>query len=163
MKFRLDESQVGIKTARRNTNDLRYADDTTLMAENEEDLKSLLMRMKKENEKADSKFSIQKTKIMTSNLISSCQKESEKVEVETDFILLGLAWTVTAPMKLRCLLLGGKAMTNLVSVLKSRDVTLPTKVYIIKAMIFPIVIYGCESWSIKKAEPQRIDSFKLWC
>ena len=133
------------------------------MAENEEDLKSLLMRMKKENEKADLKFSIQKTKIMTYNLINSWQKEREKVEVETDFILLGLARTATAPMKLRLLLLGGKAMTNLVSVLKSRDVTLPTKVYITKAMIFPTVIYGCEIWSIKKAEPQRIHSFKLWC
>ena len=161
MKFRLDESQVGIKVARRNTNNLRYA-DATLMAENEEELKSLLMRMKKESEKAGLKFSIQKTKIMTSNLINSWQKERGKVEVDTDFILLGLVWTATAAMKLRCLLLGGKAMTNVVSVLKTRDITLPTKGHIIKAMIFPIVIYGHESWSINKAENQRIDSFELW-
>ena len=120
------------------------------------------MRMKKESEKAGLKFSIQKTKIMTSNLINSWQKERGKVEVDTDFILLGLVWTATAAMKLRCLLLGGKAMTNVVSVLKTRDITLPTKGHIIKAMIFPIVIYGHESWSINKAENQRIDSFELW-
>ena len=154
MKFRLDESQVGIKIARRNTNNLRYA-DATLMAENEEELKSLLMRMKKESEKAGLKFSIQKTKIMTSGPITSWQIARKKVEMMTDFLSLGSKITVDGNCGYeikRLLLLGKKVMTNLDSILKSRHITLPAKVHIVKAMVFPVVMYGCESWTMKKAE-----------
>ena len=151
---RLDESQAGIKTARRNINSLRYADDTSLMAKSEEELKSLLMKVKEESEKAGLKLNIQKMKIMASGPITSWQIDGETGEIVADFIF----WApkslqmVTAAMKLRHLLLGRKAMTTLDSILKSRDITLPTKVPIIKAMVFPVVLYGCESWTIKKAE-----------
>ena len=154
----LDESQTGIKIARRNINNLRYVDDTILMAENEEELKSLLMRVKEESEKAGLKLNIQKTKIMASGPITSWQIEDAKVEAVTDFIFLGSKITVDGDCSHeieRCLLLGRKAMTNLDSILNSRDIILPTKMY--------IVMYGCESWSIKKTEHQRIDAFKLWC
>ena len=162
----LDELQAGIKIAGRNINSLRYADDTTLMAENEEELKSFLMKVKEESEKAGLKLNIQKTKIMASGPISSWQIEGEKVEAVIDFIFLGSKITVDGDCSheiKRCLLLGRKAMTNLDSVLKSRDITLPTKVHIVKVMVFPIAMYGCESWTIKKAERRRIDAFKLWC
>ena len=162
----LDELQAGIKIAGRNINSLRYADDTTLMAENEEELKSFLMKVKEESEKAGLKLNIQKTKIMASGPISSWQIEGEKVEAVTDFIFLGSKITVDGDCSheiKRCLLLGRKAMTNLDSVLKSRDITLPKKVHIVKVMVFPIAMYGCESWTIKKAERRRIDAFKLWC
>ena len=160
----LGEAQAVIKTARRNINNLRYADDTTLMAESEE-LKSLLMKVK-ENEKFGLKFNIQKTKIMTSGSITSWQIDGETMETVRDFIFWGSQITADgdcSPIIKRCLLLGRKAMTNLDSILKSRDITLLTKVCLAKAMVFPIVMYGCESWTIKKAEHQRIDAFELWC
>ena len=151
----LDEAQAGIKIAGRNTNNLRYADDTTLMAENEE-LKSLLMKVKEESEKGGLKLNIQKTKIMASGPIISCQRDGETMETVTDFFFFcGSKITVDSDCSheiKRPLLLGGKAMTNLDSILKSRDVTLPTKVRLVKAMVFPVVMYGCESWTIKKAE-----------
>ena len=159
----LDEVQAGIKIARRNINNLRYADDTTFMAEREE-LKSLLMKVKEESEKAGLKLNIKKTKIMASGLITSRQIEGEKVEIVTDFIFLGSEITVDGDCSheiKRRLLLGRKAMTNLDSILKSRDITLPTKVHIVKAMFFPVVMYGCESWTIKKIEHQRSDAFEL--
>ena len=162
---RLDEAHAGIKIARRNINNLRYADDTTLVAESEEDLKSLLMKVKEESEKVGLKLNIQKTKIMASGPITLWQIEGETMETVTDFI----SWApkslqmVIAAMKLRCLLLGRKVMTNLDSIFKSRDIALPTKVHLVKAMVFPVVMYGCESWTIKKAEHQRIDAFELWC
>ena len=152
---RLDESQAGIKTAERNINNLRYADDTTLMAESEEELKSLLMRMKEESEKAGLKFNIQKTKIMAFGPNTSWQIDGEKVETVPDFIFLGSKITADGDCSheiKRYLLLGRKAMTNLDSILKSRDITLPTKVCIVKAMVFPVVMYRYESWTIKKAE-----------
>ena len=152
---RLDESQPGIKIARRNINNLGYADDTTLMAENKEELKSLLMRVKEETEKAGLKLNIQKTKIMASGPITSQQIDGGKVETVTDFILLGSKITANGDCSLeikRCLLLERSAMTNLESILKSRDVTLPIKVCLVKAMVFPVVMYGYESWTIKKAE-----------
>ena len=152
---RLDESQAGIKTAERNINNLRYADDTTLMAESEEELKSLLMRMKEESEKAGLKFNIQKTKIMAFGPNTSWQIDGEKVETVPDFIFLGSKITADGDCSheiKRYLLLGRKAMTNLDSILKSRDITLPTKVCIVKAMVFPVVMYRCESWTIRKAE-----------
>ena len=160
----LDEGQAGIKIARRNINNFRYADDTTLMAESEE-LKSLLMKVK-ESEKAGLKLNIQKTMILASGPITSWQIDGETMETVTD-IILG-ASKVTADgdcsheMKRR-LFLGRKAMTNLDSILQSRDVTLPTKIRLVRAMVFPVVMYGCESWTIKKAERQRIDAFELWC
>ena len=167
----LDDAEAGIKTARRNINNLRYADDTTLMAESEKELKSLLMRMKEKSEKLGLKLSIPKTKIMASRPITSWQTDGEKVEAVTDFIFLGSKITADYDCSLeikRCLFLGRKVMTNLDSILsrgsiKSRDITLPTKVCVVKAMVFPAVMYGCESWTIKKAEHQRIDAFKLWC
>ena len=162
----LDESQGGIKIPRRNINKLRYADDTTVMAESEEELKSLLMRVKEESEKTGLKFNIQKTKIMESGPITSWQIDGEKVEALTDFIFLGSRITGDGDCSheiKRCLLLGRKAMANLDSILKSRDITLPTKVCMVKAMVFPVVMYGCESWTITKAEYQRTDAFKLWC
>ena len=148
----LDESQAGIKISGENINNLRYADDATLMAESEEELKSLLMKVKEESEKAGLKLNIQKAKIMTSGPITSWQIDGETMEIVTDYSLgLQNHWTMTAAMKLS-LLLGGKAMTNLDSILKSRDIILPTKVHLVKAMVFPVVVYGCESWTIKKAE-----------
>ena len=159
----LDEAQAAIKIAGRNINNLRYADDTTLMAESEEELKTLLIKVKEESEKADLKLSIQKTKIMASSPITSQQIDGETV---TDFIFFGSKITADGDCSheiKRHLLLGSKAMTNLDSMLKSRDITLPTKVHILKAMVFPVVMYGCESWTINKAEHRRIDAFELQC
>ena len=161
----LDEAQAGIKIAGRNINKLRDADHTTLVAESKE-LKSLLMKVKGESEKVDLKLNIQKTKIMASGPITSWQIDGETMETVTDFIFLGSKITADGDCShkiKRCLLLGRKVMTNLDSILKSRDITLPTKVPLVKAMIFPIVMYGCENSTIKKAECQRIDAFKLWC
>ena len=161
----LDESQAGIKIAGRNISNLSYADDTTLMAESEEELKSLLMKEKKEeSEKVGLKHNIQKTKIMASGPFTSWQIDGETMETATDFIFFGSKITSDGDCSheiKRCLLLGRKAMTNLDSIFKSRDITLPTKVRLVKAMVFPVVMYGCESWTIKKAEYQRIDAFEL--
>ena len=153
----LDDAQAGIKIARKNINNLRYADDTTLMAESEEELKSLLMKVKEESQKVDLKFNIQKTKIMASGSITSWQTDGERVETVRDFIFLGSKITADGDSSheiKRCLLLGRKVMTNLDSILKSRDITLPTKVHLVKAIVFPADMYGCESWKahIKKAE-----------
>ena len=148
----LEEAQAGIKIAGRNTNNLRYADDTTLMAEREEELRSLLMKVKEESEKVGLKLNIQKTKIMASGPITSWQIDGETV---ADFIFLGSKITADGDCRheiKRHLLLGRKVMTNLYSILKSRDITLPTKVHLVKAMVFPVVMYGCESWIVKKAE-----------
>ena len=152
---RLAKAQAGIKIAGRNINNLRYADDTTLMAESEEELKSLLMKVKEESEKADLKLSIQKTKIMASSPITSWQTDEEKMETVIDFMFLGSKIIANGDCSHKIkkhLLLGRKAMTNLDSILKSRDITLTTKVHLAKAMVFPVVMYGCESWTIKKAE-----------
>ena len=160
----LDESQAGIKIARRNISNLRHADNT-LTAESEQELKSLLMKVKEESEKAGLKLSIQETKIMASGPNTSWQIDGEKVETVTDFIFLGSKIIADGDCSheiKRCLLLGRKAMTKLDSIIKSKDITLPTKVHIVKVIVFPAVMYRCESWTIKKAEPQRIDSFKLW-
>ena len=159
----LDEAQVGIKIAWRNINNLRYADDTTLKAKSEEELQSLLMKMKEESEKVGLKLSIQKSKIMASSPIISWEIDGETV---ADFIFGGSKITADGYCSHEigtCMLSGRKAMTNLDSILKSKDITLLTKVCIVKAMVFPIVMYGCESWTIKKAEHQRIDAFELWC
>ena len=161
----LDEAQNGIKMAGRNINNLRYGDDTTLMAESEEELKSLLMTVKEEREKVGLKLNIQKTKIMASGPITLWQIDGETMETVTDFIFGGSKIAADGDCSheiKRCLLLGRKAMTNLDSIWKSRDITLPTKVHLVKAMVFPVVIYGCESWTVKKAECWRIDAFKLW-
>ena len=161
----LDEAQAGIKIAGRNISNLRYADDTTLMAESEE-LKSLLKKVKEESEKVGLKFNIQKTKIMTSSPITSWQIDGETVETVADFIFLASKITADGDCSheiKKYLLLRRKVMTNLDSILKSRDITLPTKVHLVKAMVFPVVMYGCECWTIKKAEHQRIDAFELWC
>ena len=163
---RMDESQAGIKIAGRNINNLRYADDTTLMAESEEELKSLLMKVKEESEKASLKLNIQKTKIMASGPITSWQKDGETLETVRDLIFLESTITADGDCShkiKRRLLLGRKAMTNLDSILKSRDITLITKVHLVKAIVFPVFMYGCEIWTIKKAEHQRIDAFELWC
>ena len=162
----LDEAQAGIKFARRNINNLRNADNTTLMAKSEEELKSLLMKVKEESEKVGWKLNIRKTKIMASNPILSRQidGEMETVEAVTDFILLGSKITVDGDCSheiKRHLLFGRKVMTNLDSILKSRDITLQTKVRLVKAMVFPVVMYGCESWTIKTVDHQRIGAFKL--
>ena len=152
---RLDETQAGIKIARRNINNLRYADDTTLMAESKEELKSLLMKVKEETEKVGLKLNIQKTKIMASGPITSWEVDGETVETVSDFIFWGSKITANGDCRheiKRRLLLGRKAMTHLGSILKSRDITLPTKVYLVKAIVFPVVMYGCESWTIKKAD-----------
>ena len=152
--------------ARRNINNLRYADDTTLMAESEEELKSLLMKVKEESEKVDLKLNIQKSKIMACGSITSWQIDGETLETVADFILRVSKITADGDCShkiKRCLLLGRKVMTSLDSILKSRDVILPTKVCLVKAMIFPVIMYGHESWTIKKAEHRRIDAFKLWC
>ena len=151
----LEEAQVGIKIAGRNINNLRYADDTTLMAESEEELKSLLMKVKEESEKVGLKLKIQKTKIMASGPITSWQIDGKTVETVADFILGGSKITADGDCSheiKRHLLLGRKVMTNLDSILKSRDITLPTKAHLVKAMVFPVVMYGCESWTVKKAE-----------
>ena len=151
----LEEAQAGIKIAWRNINNLRYADDTTLMAESEEELKSQLMKVKEESEKAGLKLKIQKTKIMASGSIISWQIDGKTVETMTDFIFLGSKITEDGDCSheiKRRLLLGRKVMTNLDSILKSRDITLPTKVRLVKAMVFPVVMYGCESWTVKKSE-----------
>ena len=161
----LEEEQAGIKIARRNINNLRYADDTTIIAETEE-LKSLLMKVKVESEKVGLKLNIQKTKIMASGPITSWQIDGETMEIVSDFILGGSKITADGDCSheiKRRLLLGRKVMTNLDSILKNRDITLSTKVCPAKAMVFPVVMYGCESWTIKKAEHRRIDAFELWC
>ena len=160
----LDEAQAGIKIAGRNINNLRHADDTTLMAESEEELKSLLMEVKEKSGKAGLKLNIQKTKIMASSSVTSQQIDGETMETVEDFIFLGSKITADGDCSheiKRCLLLGRRAMTNLDSILKSRDITLLTKVHLIKAMVFPVVMYGCESWTVKKAECRRIDAFEL--
>ena len=162
----LEETQAGIKIARRNLNNLRYADDTTLMAESEEELKSLLVKVKVESEKVGLKLSIQKTKFMASGPITSWEIDGETVETVSDFIFWGSKITADGDCSheiKRRLLLGRKIMTNLDSIFKSRDITLPTKVHLVKAMVFPVVMYECESWTVKKAECQRIDAFELWC
>ena len=162
----LEEAQAGIKIAGRNINHLRYADDTTRMAESEEELKSLLMKMKEESEKVCLKLNIQKTNIMASVPITSWQIDGKTVETVADFIFLGSKITVDGDCSLaikRHSLLQRKGMTNRDSVLKSRDITLSTKVCLAKAMVFPVVMYGCENWTVKKAEHQRIDDFELWC
>ena len=151
----LEETQAGIKIARRNINNLRYADDTTLMAEGEEELQSLLMKVKEESEKVGLKLNIQKTKIMASGPITSWEIDRETVETGSDFILGGSKITADGDCSheiKRHLLLARKVMTNLDSIFKSREVTLPTKVRLVKAMVFPVVMYGCESWTVKKAE-----------
>ena len=162
----LEEAQAGIKIAGRNINHLRYADDTTLMGESEEELKSLLMKVKEESEKVGLKLNIQKTKIMASGPITSWEIDGETVETVSDFIFLGSKITADGDCSYeiqRCLLLGRKVMTNLDSIFKNRDTTLPTKVRLVKAIVFPVVMYGCESWIVKKAECQRTDAFGLWC
>ena len=164
-KAGLEEAQAGIKIAGRNINNLRYADDTTLMAESEE-LKSLLMKVKEESEKVGLKLNIQKTKITASSPITSWQIDGETVETVGDFILEGSKITADGDCSheiKRRLLPGRKDMTNLDSILKTRDITLPTQVRLVKAMVFPVVMYGCESWTIRKAERRRIDAFELWC
>ena len=157
------EVQAGIKIARRNINNFRYADDTTLMTESEKELKSLLMKVKEESENVGLKLNIQKTKIMASGPIALWQIDGE---TEADFIFLVSKITADGDCSheiKRRLLLGRKVMTNLVSIFKSRDITLPTKVRLVKAMVFPVFMYGCESWTVKKVECQRIDAFELWC
>ena len=162
----LEEAQAGIKIAGRNINNPKYTDDTTLMAESEQELKSLLMKVKEESEKVGIKLNIQKTKIMASGPITSWQIDGETVETVADFILGGSKITADGDCSheiKRRLLLGRKVITNLDSILKSREITLSTKVRLVKAMVFPVVMYECESWTIKKAEGPRIDAFELWC
>ena len=161
----LEEAQAGIKIAGRNINNLRYADDTTLMAESGEELKSLLMKVNEESEKVGLKLNIRKTKIMASGSITSWEIDEETVETVADFIFLGSKITADCDCSheiKRRLLFGWKVMTNIDSILRSRDITLPTKVCLVKAMVFPVVMYGCESWTIKKAECQRIDAFEWY-
>ena len=163
---RLDEAQTGIKIAGKNINSIRYADDTTLMGKSEEELKSLLMKAKEESEKDGLKLNIQKPKIMASGPTISWKIDGEEMETVADFIFLGSRITADSECSheiKRCLLLGRKAMTNLESIFKNRDITLPTKVHLIKAVVFPVVMCGCERWTIKKTEGRRIDAFKLWC
>ena len=162
----LEEAQAGIKIAGRNIYNLRYADDTTLMAENEEELKSLLIKVKEESEKVGLKLNIQKTKIMASGRITSWQIDGETVEIVSEFILGGSKITADGDCSheiKRRLLLGRKLKINLDSMLKSRNITLPKKVRLVKAMVFLVVMYGCESWTVKKAECGRTDAFELWC
>ena len=160
----LNEAQAGIKIAKRNINNLRHTDDTTIMAESKEELKSLLKKLRGEW-KSWLKTHIQKTKIVASSPITSWQINGETTEAVTEFIFLGSKITAdgdcTHEIK-RCLLLGRKAITNIDSILKSRDITLPTKVHTVKAMVFPVIMYRCESWTMKKTECQRIDAFELW-
>ena len=161
-----DEAQAGIKIAGRNINKLRYADGTTLMEESEEELKSFLMKAKEEGENVGLKLSIQKTKSMASGPITSWEIDGETVETVSDLILGGSKITADGDCSheiKRCLWLGRKVMTNRDSILKSRDITLPTKVHLVKAMVFPVVMYGCDSWTVRKAERQKIDAFELWC
>ena len=161
----LEETQAGIKIAGRNINNLRYADDTILMAESEE-LKSLLMKVKVESGKVGLKLNIQKMKIMASGPITSWEIDGETVETMSDFIFGGCKITADGDCSheiKRRLFFGRKVMTNLDSIFKSRDITFPTKVHLVKAMVFPVVMYGCESWTVKKAEHRRIDAFELWC
>ena len=161
----LEEAQAGIKIAGRNVYNLRYADDTTLMAESEKELKSLLMKVKEESEKVGLKLNVHKTKIMASGPITSWQIDGETMETVRDFILEGSKITADGDCSheiKRRLLLGRKLMTNQDSILKGRDITLPTKVHLVKAMVFPVVMYGCGGWTIKKAECQRIDAFECW-
>ena len=161
----LEEAQAGIKIAGRNINNLRYADDTTLMAESEEELKSLLMKVKEESEKVGLKLNIQKTKIMASGPITSWQIDGEIVETVSDFIFWGSKITADGDCnyEIKRRLLPRKVMTNLDSIFKCRDIILPTKVSLVKAMVFPVVMFGIESWTMKKAEHRRIDAFALWC
>ena len=162
----LEETQAGIKIARRNINNLRYADDITLMAESEDELRSLLMKVKVVSEKVGLKLNIQKTKIMASGPITSWEIDGKTVETVSDFILGGSKITADGDCSheiKRHLLLGRKVMTNLDSIFKSGDITLPTEFHLVKAMVFPVVMYGCESWTVKKAECRRIDAFELWC
>ena len=162
----LEEAQAGIKIAGRNINNLRYADDTTLMSESEEELKSLLMKVKEESEKVGLKLNIQKAKIMASGPIISWEIDGETVETVSDFTLGGSKITADGDCSheiKRCLLLGRKVMTNLDGIVKSRDITVPTNVCLVKAMVFPVVMYGCESWTVKEAEHRKIDAFELWC
>ena len=161
-----EQTQAGIKIAGKNINNLIYADDTTLMGESEEELKSLLMKVKEDSEKVGLKLNIQKTKIMASSSITSGQKDGETVETVADFILGDSKITADGDCSheiKRHLFLGRKVITSLDSILKSRDITLPTKVHLVKAMVSPVVMYGCESWTIKISEHQRIDAFDLWC
>ena len=160
----LDEAHAGFKIAQRNINNLRYADDTTVMAESEEELETLLVKVKEESEKVGLKLNIQKTKIMASEPMTSWEIDGETVETVADFIFWGSKITADGDCSheiKRHLPFGRKVMTNLESILKSRDVTLPTKVHLVKAMVFPVVIYGCDSWTVKTAELQRIDAFEL--
>ena len=160
------EIQIGRNQNGRNINNLRYADDTTLMAESEEEVKSLLMKVKEESEKVGLKFNIQKTKIMASGPITSWEIDREMVETVSDFIFLGSKITADGDCSheiKRRLLLGREVMTNLDSMLKSRDITLPTNVRLVKAMVSPVVMYGCKSWTVRKAECRKIDAFELWC
>ena len=162
----LEETQAGIKTGGRNINNVRYADDTTLMAESEEELKSLLMKVKKESEKVGLKLNIQKTKIMASGPITPREIDGQTVETVSDFIFWGSKITADGDCSheiKRRLLLGRKVMPNQDSIFKSRDITLLTKVRLVKAMVFPVVMYGCESWTVKKTAYRRIDAFELWC
>ena len=162
----LDEAQAGIKIAGGNINKPRYADNTILMAESEEELKSLLMKAIERSENVGLKLNIQKIKIMAPGPITSWQIDGEKVETVADFIFLGSKITLDGDCSheiKRHSLLGKKVMTNIDSILKNRDITLPTKVRLVKAMVFPVVMYGCESWTVKKAERRRIDAFELWC
>ena len=162
----LEEAQVGIKIAGRNVNNLWYADDTTLMAESKEELKSLSMKVKEESEKVGLKLTIHKIKIMASGPITSWEIDGEIVETMADFILGGSKITADGGCShgiKRRLLLGRKVMTNLGSILNSRDISLPTKVRLVKTLAFPLVMYGCDSWTIMKTEHWRIDAFELWC
>ena len=161
----LEEAHAGIKIAVRNINNLRYTDDTTLMPESEEEVRSLVMKIKEESEEVCLKLNIQKTKIMTSGPITSWQIDGEPLKTVADFTFLGSKITEDGDCSheiKRCLLLGRKVMANLDSILKSRDITLPTKVCLVQAMVFPVITYGCENWTIKKAEHRRIDAFELW-
>ena len=163
---RLDEAQTGIKIPGRNINNLRYADGTTLMAEIEEDLKSLLLKVKEESGKVGLKLNSQKTKIMASGPITSWEIDGETVEIVADFIFLGSKITADGDCSheiKRCLFLGRKVMNNLNIILNSRDITLPTKSRLVKAMVFPMVMYGCDIWTVRKTECQRIGAFELWC
>ena len=165
-KIKIQEPRSGIKISERNINNFRHVDDSIIIVESKKELKSLLMEVKEESEKADLKLKIQKKKIMASNPITSRQTDGETMETATDFIFLGSKITADGDCshEIKRRLLGGrKVMTNLDSLLKSRDITLPTEVHLVKAMVFPVVMYGCDSCTIKKAECQRIDAFELWC
>ena len=162
----LEEAQTGFKIAGRNSNNLRNADDTTLMVESEEELKSLLMKVKEESEKAGLKLNIQKTKIMASGPITSLEIDRETVETVSDFIFWGSKINADGDCSheiKRQLLLGKKVMAIIDRIFKSRDITLPSKVHLVKAMFFPVVMYGCENWTVKKAECRRTDAFELQC